>query len=597
MSQPGPERNDGFAPIRSYAALGDGRSVALVAKDGALDWLAMPALDGVAVFGALLDPERGGSFRLAPVDEFEVQRRYVPGSNVLETTFTTKGGVVTVRDALTLQDGGSLSWIELVRRVDGAEGCVRMAWEVRPRFDFGFRETRITRENETLVAQAGDLALAFRCWDAGEPSLEEATIAGGFEARPGRSSLFTCGLVERDPIPLPPREEIEIRLNRTVDAWQRWLAFHSYEGPWREAVERSVLALKLLIHAPSGAVAAAATTSLPERIGGDLNWDYRFAWVRDSSLVLDALGALGYREQVHASLSWLLRASESTHPKLVPFYALDGSSSTQETHLDLTGYRGSRPVRNGNAAAGQLQLGCYGDLLETIRLYVRHGNTLDAGTRRRLADVADHVCEIWERPDSGFWELDEQRHYTISKINCWLVLDRAVWLAAHGEAPKGRTARWRREAERLRAWIDERCWSDARRSYTFYADGDELDAAVLLAVRFGYLGPADPRAASTIDAVCEELSAGGPVLYRYTGQREREGAFLACSFWLVDALARTHRTEEARRTMDETLSLANDVGLYSEELDPETGEFLGNFPQGLTHLALVNAAVAVADAK
>jgi GH15 family glucan-1,4-alpha-glucosidase len=356
-----------------------------------------------------------------------------------------------------------------------------------------------------------------------------------------------------------------------------------------------VLALKLLIYTPSGAVAAAATTSLPERIGGELNWDYRFGWVRDTSLTLDALGELGYREQVHASLAWLLRASAHTHPRLVPFYALDGSRAREETQVDLIGYRGSRPVRRGNAAAGQLQLGCYGDLLETIRLYVRHGNTLDPATRSRVAEVADHVCLIWDRRDSGFWELDELRHYTISKIGCWVVLDRAIWLARHGEAPDDGVDGWRREAERIRAWVDDRCWSQARRSYTFYADDDELDAAVLLAVRLGYLGQDDPRTAATIDTVRRELSAGGPLLHRYSGQLGKEGAFLACSFWMVEALARTNRMEEARPVMEEALSLANDVGLYSEELDPETGDFLGNVPQGLTHLALVNAAVAVAS--
>jgi GH15 family glucan-1,4-alpha-glucosidase len=222
-----PERIDGFAPIRSYAALGDGRSVGLVAQDGAVDWLAMPALDGVPVFGALLDPERGGSFRLSPSGEFEVTRRYVPGSNVLETTFTTTTGVVTVRDALSLQDGGTLSWIELVRRVDGVRGRVPIRWALSPRFDFGARELRIVRENELILAQAGGLVLAFRCWDGGEPGVDGDTISGAFEAQAGRSNLFSCGLVAGEPIALPSREEIEIRLDRTVDAWQRWLDFHS----------------------------------------------------------------------------------------------------------------------------------------------------------------------------------------------------------------------------------------------------------------------------------------------------------------------------------------------------------------------------------
>jgi GH15 family glucan-1,4-alpha-glucosidase len=585
---------DGYAPIAGYAAIGDGRTVALVARDGAIDWLAVPAIDGAPVFGALLDPVRGGVFELAPVGEFDVERRYLPETNVLETTFATEGGVVRVTDLLALQDGGQLSWIELVRRVHGVKGRVRLRYTVRPCFDWGRGETAIERRGDAIVATCDRRVVAFRAWDAGEPSLAGGSVVGELEAGRGSDGLLVCVFVEDQPIPLPPRGEIEVRFDRTADAWRRWLEFHSYEGPWRDAVARSTLALKLLIYAPSGAIAAAPTTSLPERIGGDLNWDYRFAWIRDSALTLDALGSLGYREQVHASLSWLLRASDGTHPRLEPFYTLDGSLPPGESELELAGYRGSRPVRRGNGATGQLQLGCYGDLLETIELYVRHGNTLDRETRIRVAEVADHVCRIWQNVDSGIWELDETRHYTISKINCWVALDRALQLASQGEAPAEHADAWRAEAAAIRDWIDERCWSTRRGSYSFYADSDELDAAVLLGVRVGYLRPEDPRASSTIDAIRSELGAGGPLLYRYSGRRGEEGAFLACSFWLVEALARTGRLDEARSTMDELIALANDVGLYSEELDPASGEFLGNFPQGLTHLALVNAAAAVA---
>ncbi len=587
-------RVDGYAPIADYAALGDGRTVALVARDGSVDWLAIPAVHGAPVFGALLDPDRGGSFSLAPAGEFEAERRYLPGTNVLETTFTTKDGVVRVTDALTLQDGGQLSWIELTRRIRGIRGHVTLCYKVRPRFDFGEPDAPFERRRDALVAIGGDHVLALRSWDAGEPSVAHDAISGELEAKRGTKALLVCSFVHGEPIPLPPREEIEVRCERTADAWKRWLGFHHYEGPWKEAVERSALALKLLIYAPSGAIVAAPTTSLPERIGEDANYDYRFAWIRDSSFTLDALGTLGYREQVHASLSWLLRASDGTHPRLEPFYTCDGTIPQRQTELDLAGYRGSRPVRKGNSATGQLQLGCYGDLLETIELYVRNGNTLDRETRIRLAEVADHVCRIWRNEDSGIWELQQRRHYTISKIGCWIALDRALQLAAEGEAPRDRTETWRAEAGRIRAWIDEHCWSEAKRSYTFYAGADELDAAVLLAVRNGYLVQDDPRTRSTIDAVREGLGAGGPLLYRYSGRAGNEGAFLACSFWLVEALARSGRPDEARATMDELVALANDVGLYSEELDPESREFLGNFPQGLTHLSLINAAAAIA---
>jgi GH15 family glucan-1,4-alpha-glucosidase len=588
------ERIDGYAPIRDYAALGDGRSVALVARDGSIDWLAVPALDGVPVFGALLDASNGGSFELAPVGEWEAERRYLEGSNVLETTVTTQHGSARLTEALTLQDGGQLSWTELVRRVEGTKGRVRFRYRLRPRYGLGRQETRIDARRGLPLARSGGHVLAFRVWDAGRPAVSAAAIEGEFEVEKGGSALLACVFADREPIPLPPREEIEIRLARTVDAWQRWVGFSAYEGAFAGPVERSALALKLLINAGTGAIAAAPTTSLPERIGGDQNWDYRFAWVRDTAFTLDALGNLGFRAQVHASLSWLLRATEATHPRLSPFFTLEGGRPRPCVELDLPGYRGSRPVRDGNAAAGQRQLGSYGDLLETIWLYVRHGNALDEQTGVRIAEVADFVCRVWRNDDSGIWELPAIRPYTQSKVNCWLALDRAVRLAELGEVPDGGGARWLEERDRIRAWVDQRCWSDRKQSYTFYAGTDDLDASMLLAARCGFLEDGDERLRPTIEAIRRELGTG-PLLYRYTGREGEEGAFLACSFWLVSALVTDGRRDEAAQLLEELVALANDVGLFAEQIDPLSGDFLGNFPQGLTHLALVNAAAALSD--
>jgi GH15 family glucan-1,4-alpha-glucosidase len=452
------------------------------------------------------------------------------------------------------------------------------------------------RKDAILVCGGGNI-LAFRSWDAGDPEIADTAICGELETSRKSDSLLVCTCVDGQPIPLPPREEVEIRIGRTADAWKRWVEFHDYEGDWDSAVERSALALKLLIQAHTGAIAAAPTTSLPEKIGGDRNWDYRFAWIRDTAFVLDALGELGYREQVHASLAWLVRATESIHPRLQPFLCLDGSVPRDDEKLDLMGYKGSRPVRSGNAASGQLQLGTYGDLLATIELYVRNGNLLDEETGVRLAEVADHVCRIWEREDSGIWELHDTRHYTSSKIACWVALDRAITLAGKGEAPANNVDAWREECGRIRAWVDEHCWSDAAGAYTFHAGSDQLDASLLLAVRVGYLPPEDARLQSTVEAIRSGLTAGGPLLYRYSGARDEEGAFVACSFWLVEALARMGRLEDARELMHALVALANDVGLYAEEIDPATGAFLGNFPQALTHLALVNAATALQRAE
>ncbi len=546
------------------------------------------------MFWSLLDADGGGAFRLAPVDEHRTRRRYLPHTNVLETRFTTGDGVATVADGLLLQDGGQLSWIELARRVRCVRGNVRLRYEVKPRFDLGRTETTWSERAGVRVAGGGDTYLAVLHWDAGEPSLRENALVGELELAEGQEALLVCIGVTGEPLPFPPRHEIETRFDRTVGAWRRWIGFHDYEGPYEDAVERSLLALKLLVVAPTGAIAAAATTSLPERIGGDRNYDYRYAWVRDSAFTLDALGHAGYSEQVHASLTWLLRATKETHPELVPFYELEGGLTRKQRELAVPGYRFSRPALEGNDAGKQRQLGSYGDFLETIYLYVEHGNALDDETAQRVSELADYVGEVWSEEDSGIWELAQARHYTISKISCWAALDRALDLERRGYCA-GDTDRWRAARDDIRTFVEQRCWSERKQSYSFYADSDELDAAVLLAAKVGYAEGKDPRLHATIDAVRGELGAGGALLYRYSGQQKQEGAFLACSFWLVTALARAGRTEEAREAMDELVGLSNDLGLYSEELDPESRELLGNFPQGLTHLSLINAASALSS--
>jgi GH15 family glucan-1,4-alpha-glucosidase len=589
-------RVDGFVPIREYAAIGDGRTVALLAGDGSIDWLPAPRIDSEPVFGALLDPERGGRFELAPADDYEVERRYVGRSNVLESTFTTETGEARVVDGLMLQDGGELSWIELLRHVVGVKGSVRFRFRLRPRFGFACSAAAAEPRGDAVVFACGKHALAFRAWEATvECSGQDAV--GELEVRRGSASLLACLIATEEPIALPTRDEHELRLKRTVKAWERWVSATAYEGRYPEAVERSALALKLLISSKTGAVTAAATTSLPEKIGADRNWDYRFAWIRDTALTLDALGNLGFRAQVHASLSWLLRATTSTHPRLRPFYTLSGDVPRDCEDLDLAGYRGSRPVRKGNSASGQLQLGTYGDLLETIWLYVGHGNLLDEETGFRVAEIADHVCRVWQLPNSGFWELQEEQQYTESVLKCWVALDRAVRLAEAGTADPRNVDRWREQREAIRRWVDEHCWSERLQSYTFFPGTDQLDAAVLQAGLSGFLANGHPRLQPTIDAIRTGLSAGGPLLYRYSGQEGKEGAFVACSFWLVSALVTAGKVEEARELMDELLALSNDLGLFAEEIDAETGDFLGNIPQGLTHLALINAAIAIDRAK
>jgi GH15 family glucan-1,4-alpha-glucosidase len=589
-------RKRGFAPIGAYAALGDGRTTALVAADGSIDFLSLPAMHSPTTFGALLDPDRGGRFVLQPEGRFEAERRYLERSNVLETVYRTSAGAVRVTEALALQDGGLLPWVEVGRRVEGLAGEVRMSWSVEPRFDWGATPPELHVRRGVPVASGAGLALALHAWDAGEAQLDGRSIDGSFTTREGSRALLLLTCTDDQPIPVPRRDDGERRLDETVEVWRRWLAGWDYSGPWEDALARSALALKLLVYAPVGAVVAAPTTSLPERIGGDRNYDYRYMWVRDTAFTLEALIRLGLPEQVHESYACLLKAVRATAPDLHPFYSVLGEEARRCEELDVRGYRDSRPVRYGNAARRQLQLGSWGDLLETSSLYVQNGSVLDAGTGELLSDCVDRLCMIWPDEDSGIWELDDMRHYTASKISTWTAFDRAVELAGRGEMPSRHAQRWRDERAQVHAFVEEHCWSEELRAYVEFAGGDSLDAAILRAPRNGWARIAPERFQHTVDAIRARLGAGDGLLYRTSRTAGEEGAFVACSFWLAEALARTGRADEAADIFERVLGCANDVGLLAEEIDPSSGELLGNFPQGLSHLALINAAGAIADA-
>jgi GH15 family glucan-1,4-alpha-glucosidase len=590
-------RIDGYAPIAEYAALGDGRTVALVAGDGSIDWLTLPDLDSPSVFGALLDAERGGRFELRPEDAFESTRRYLPGTNVLETTFTTAEGVVRVTDAMTLPTGGLAPYRELVRRIDALGGRVPMRWRFEPRPGYG-AAVRVERRAGVPVVARGTDAIAVLAWDAGDPVVGDGAIDARFVLADGEAATVVLAAAHQEPLVLPPRDAAEARLAGTEQAWRRWSDSRQFDGPWRDEVLRSALALKLLVFAPSGAIAAAPTTSLPEALGGERNWDYRFSWPRDSAFTVRALIMLGCAPEAHAFFSWLQHASQLTHPEVRVLYRLNGSQEADERSLPLRGYRDSRPVRAGNAAAEQTQLDVYGEVLDAAAEIVRSTGRLDRDYARRLAELADHVCAIWRDPDEGIWEVrSAPAHFTQSKMMCAVALDRACTLAEQGFLD-GDVDRWRRERTAIKAFVDTRCYDAGKGSYTRSSDEDTLDASLLLGVIAGYDDPRAPRLVGTVDAIRREL-AHGPLLRRYAvedGLPGGEGAFVACSFWLAEAYARQGRLDEASALMDELIVLANDVGLYSEEIDPASGEFLGNFPQALSHLALVNAVVAITEA-
>lgn len=591
-----PQRQGGFAPLRDYAVIGDGRVAALIARDGAIDWLCASAFDGPSVFAAILDPLRGGAFTLAPCEPFEVRRRYLDATNVLETTFTTATGVVRVTDALTIEALGELPWRELARRIEGVSGRVELAWRVEPRFDWGRADVRCERRGDMVLARGGRHLAAVQAWDAGDLVIRDAGAEGMAVVEEGACALLCLTLAEDEPLAAPAREAVERRLGFTARGWRDWSARMDYDGPFREAVRRSALALGLLTHGPSGAIVGAVTTSLPESLGGQSNFDYRLSWLRDGSFALDALLHLGFVEHAQAAFAFLMGASRTTHPRLGPIYDLDGRPHSKQTELDLQGYMGSQPVRVGNAAASQHQFGGYGDVLTTAALFVSRGHVLDDETVLRLPELADHVCDIWRARDASFWELPDRRHYTFSKMACWGALSRAISLAQEGHIHDRSVERWRDEAAAIDRFLVERCWSQDRRAWRMHTETDDLDTTVLLAVRIGYRGEPDPDLTHTMAALCDELGRG-PLLYRFSGTQGQEGCFVACSFWLVEALVAAGRLDEGERLLEELVGLANDVGLYTEEIEPDGHEFRGNMPQGLSHLALINAAASVGGAR
>jgi GH15 family glucan-1,4-alpha-glucosidase len=443
---------------------------------------------------------------------------------------------------------------------------------------------------------AGDLRLAVVTKCAGRIEVTERGFAGSFVCHAEEEALIAVVCAEQD---VPAAGVVAGRVREGARVWRDWAQGIRYDGPWSKAVRRSGIVLKQLTYQPTGALQAAATTSLPECLGGELNYDYRFTWVRDTAFAIDAMATIGMDAELRAVMRCLLKEVRTTAPQIRVLYTIEGEQVDGHDHevSGWDGYRGSTPVRVGNKAANQRQLGVTGDLIDAIWRYVGHGNKLEADDAQLVAEIADETCKIWTEKDTGIWELDEHRLYTISKIGCWTALDRAARLAGDGHIPAGQAMRWRETADEIRFYIEENCWSIAKGSYAMFAGGDKLDCGVLLAARTGYCDSDDARLSSTVDAIRRELSAGGPLLYRYSGVQGDEGAFVACSFWLIEALAHLGRVAEAREAMDAMVALANDVGLYSEQIDPRTFEFLGNIPQALSHLALIGAASRIATAE
>ena len=591
------DRTDGYVPLRSYGAIGDGRTLALIAHDGAVDWFPTPSLTTPPAFARLIDEAHGGAIELRPVEEFTTKRRYVAGTNVLETTFTTASGRVKVTDALVTGVAGRLPWSELARRIEGVRGAVEMRWLVAPGTLLGAASPWVEQTVAGPIIRVDGIMLGVRGIDHG-PAHEAGTgggtpsgqaLRGAFTTSASSRHLLVITATDGEPLRMVTPEIVDEGIDRTIASWRAWSKEFAFEGRFADAALRSALALKLLIHSPTGAIAAAGTTSLPETMAGGKNWDYRFAWVRDLAYTVHALVGFGLREETHAAVSWLLTTIRRHGPELHVFYTLDGRLSEGSSQPEVPGWRDVGPVNIGNDAQGQLQLGTYGDLFDVVRVYVDDGNVLDAETGRLLATLADRACDTWQQPDAGIWELEDPQHYTTSKLGCWQALDCAVHLCELGQIPGG-SERWAAERDRIAEWVNENCWSETRGTYVIYPGSEGLDASILLHAPSGF--DRGERMSRTIDAIRAELGRG-PLVYRYSGMQHEEGTFVACAFWMAGALACVGRMDEATTLMDELIGLANDVGLYSEMMDADSHDFLGNLPQGLSHLALINAVIII----
>jgi GH15 family glucan-1,4-alpha-glucosidase len=595
-------QSDGASPdvrgedLRSYAPIGDGRTIALIGLRGQVDWMPVPALGSKPVFARLIDDATGGCIELEPEHEYTVTRAYAARTNVLETTFTTANGRAKVTDALVTGVAGRLPWAELARRIEGVHGVVPFRWRVQPGTGLQTESPWIEQTDVGIIIRCGPTSVAVVGSEHGpdepDPNAPVGPQVGGrFDTAEGSRHLLVVVSTHDEPLHLPVPDNVDRGIDRTIAGWVAWSDEFSYAGPWADAVQRGALALKLLIHSPTGSIAAAATTSLPESPTGGKNWDYRFAWVRDLAYTAHALVGFGLREETHAAVAWLLRTIRVNGPDLHVFYTMDGGTSDGVREYEVAGWRGLGPVVSGNPAHGQLQLGVYGDLFAICRTYVDAGNVLDIATGRMLAGMADRVCDLWRNRDAGMWELPEAQHYTSSKMGCWQALEDAVALAGAGQIP-GSSDRWSVERERIRAWVEQHGWSEDRRAYVMHPGSDLLDTSVLLHARSGF--DRGERMSATIDALTAELGAGA-LLYRYGGMKDEEHTFVAAAFWRVSALACVGRRAEAIALMDELIVKGSDVGIYAEMIAEDDGAFWGNLPQALSHLALIGAALTIRE--
>lgn len=593
-----------YPPIADYALISDMHSCALVSRDGSIDWACFPRFDGPAVFSRLLDWEQGGYFQLIPEGVRSVARQYVPETNVLQTTFVADGGEAQLTDFMPVHahahperptETGTRQ--QIVRRLACTAGSMRFRMHCKPRFDYGTAMPHARAlDAHTGYAHGAGHALSL---------YSSAPVEGDDESFKSdgmlRSGDVVCAAVtyqeqydhKSDVLSM---EELDARLKDTTEYWKAWASNCSYDGMYRDEVLRSALTIKALSYAPSGALIAAATTSLPEEIGGERNWDYRYTWLRDGTFALYALFILGYHEEAHAFKHWLEWATVGRAHDLQLMYGVGGERRLTEVVLpELDGYRGSRPVRTGNTAYGQFQLDIYGELMDSAHLYRKFGGEIDDAYWEYLLRVVEFVIKHWQEPDDGIWETRGGRqHFVYSKAMCWVALDRAI-KAVEALGLPGEIDSWRRTRNEIREDVLAHGYNAEIGAFVQSYGSKELDASNLLLPLVGFIAPDDPRMTSTVEATQRDLTSPEGLVYRYRGLDDGleggEGTFTMCSFWLVDNLIFQGRIQEASALFDQLRGYSNDVGLFSEEIDAATGESLGNFPQAFTHLGFINAAV------
>jgi GH15 family glucan-1,4-alpha-glucosidase len=593
-----------YLPIDQYGVIGDLHTAALVGTNGSIDWLCLPRFDSPSIFAAILDDKIGGRFRIcATADNVTTRQLYVPETNVLMTRFLHPDGVGEIYDCMPIEvdEAGSVATIhDVVRVVHGVRGSIAFELFCRPAFDYARAGHTIEAVEDGCIFTS-DRPDGIRAALLGtEPlALENGAARAQFVLREGEWAAFVFQYVdgEHPATRLAPIGAIRRAVQSTIDYWQRWVARCTYQGRGRELIHRSALALKLLTYAPTGAIVAAPTMGLPEDIGGERNWDYRYTWIRDASFTLYALMRIGYVEEAARFIDWLTdRCGEiADGGALQIMYGIDGRHKLDETTLDhLEGYRGSRPVRLGNNAYGQLQLDIYGELLDSIYLYDKYGSPIGYDLWQQLVRLLDWLSRNWQQPDEGIWEVRGGRqHFVFSKMMCWVAFDRALRMANKRGLPAPR-ATWQEAMSQIYQEVMTHGWDPEQKTFVQHYGSDYVDAANLLMPLVKFVSPTDPRMLSTIARTRDALVSDS-LVYRYApgraasdGLMGREGTFNLCSFWWVEALTRAGMLREARLTFQKMLTYANHLELYAEQLGP-SAEALGNFPQAFTHLALISA--------